>query len=356
VLIASLGLGCGGDEASAKWDKKEKKPVTVEVTIVRPQLLIDDVALTGQLNAETEVIVQPEIDGVVATIEFEEGRPIAKGDVIVTLRDGVQRARLAEANAQLSLATSIHRRTRELAKRDASAKAKMEEAEANLDAAKARVDLAQVELDRTQVRAPFDGIAGARLIAPGQRLEDRDGIVSVAAVDRLQLVFTVQEQYLAMAQLGGTIHARVSSWPGERFPGEVYYVAPNIDPTTRRLVIKAWVPNPDHKLKPGMFANVDVRVARREDALLVPEASMVYDRNGTYVWRIDADGLAEKVPVELGLRGRGQVEITAGIAAGDVIVSAGTNKVMAGKKLNATPAPVHHADGPKISETPGSES
>jgi membrane fusion protein (multidrug efflux system) len=127
---------------------------------------------------------------------------------------------------------------------------------------------------------------------------------------------------------------RVAAWGSEQFTGEVFFVSPTVDPATRRLILKARVPNPDHRLKPGMFANVDVQIAQRDHALIVPEAAMVYDRNGTYVWRMIEDDQAEKVPVEVGLRADGGVEIVDGISAGDTIVSAGTHKVLAGKKLH----------------------
>jgi membrane fusion protein (multidrug efflux system) len=115
----------------------------------------------------------------------------------------------------------------------------------------------------------------------------------------------------------------------------VYFVSPSVDTASRSLLLKAWIPNADHRLKPGMFANVDVVIAEREDALLVPESALIYDRNGTYLWRVDDEDHAEKIPIEIGLRQAGKVEILKGIAAGDRIVSAGTNKVRAGSEINA---------------------
>ena len=158
-----------------------------------------------------------------------------------------------------------------------------------------------------------------------------------------------------MAANGTPIHASVIAWPGERFHGEVFFVAPTIDPVTRRLVLKAWISNSDHRLKPGMFANVEVEIAKREGALLVPESSIVYDRNGTYIWRITAEDVAEKMPISIGLRRSGTVEVVSGIEGGDRIVSAGTHKVMAGERVNAIEAdPIAHAlDEPELSESAG---
>jgi membrane fusion protein (multidrug efflux system) len=120
-----------------------------------------------------------------------------------------------------------------------------------------------------------------------------------------------------------------------------------VDRATRRLIAKAWIPNADHRLKPGMFANVDVMVFEKESALTVPEAAMVYDRHGIYVWRVDEESRARKVPVEMGIRQRGRVEIVAGLAEHDRVISAGVNKVMAGdlvEPATALDAPPRPAD------------
>ncbi len=338
-LVAALCLGlvvvgCGGDDAPAAAGP-EPTPDTVEVTTLVPETLVDTVSLTGQLEAENSVVVQPETAGVVSRIEFVEGKPVEKGDVLLYLGDDMERARVDEARAALRLAKQVYERENKLARRDASSLARMEETRAQLETARAQLQIAEIELERMRVRAPFDGIPGARLVAPGERVEDDTGLVAISAVDRLQLLFTVPETAVALARMGGEIQARVAAFPGESFAGTVFFVSPTIDPASRRLVLKAWIQNPDHRLKPGMFANVDVEVSKRHGALLVPEASMVYDRNGIYVWRVVEGDRVEKVPVHIGLRQAGRVEIVEGLSPGDRVVSAGTNKVMAGERVRA---------------------
>ena len=335
LLLAPL-LGCDNEDTSARSGGDWKsKPATVEVTSVQPRLLRDTVVLSGSLAAESEVLLLSEIDGVVASVEFEEGHPVARGDVLFRLRDGEQQARLLEARAELQLAQDVFDRTQRLMNRDVSSAARRQEARAKLDQARARVALADLEVERTHIRAPFDGVTGQRLVSIGDRVDEKVGMVTVEAIDRLQLLFTVTEQGTALARTGVPIKVRVVAWPGEYFPGEVFFVSPSIDSVSRRLLLKAWVPNPEGKLKPGMFANVDVVISVREDALLVPESALIYDRNGTYLWRVDEDNHAEKIPIEIGLRQAGHVEILHGIAAGDRIVSAGTNKVRAGGEIDA---------------------
>jgi membrane fusion protein (multidrug efflux system) len=311
--------------------------VRVEAVELVPELLIHQVALTGQLSAEDSVVVKSEIEGVIASVHGEEGQPVAQGDLLFRLRDGRQRARLHEAKAQLALAEDVYRRTQRLSSEDISSQAMRAEASAGREEARAKVELAEAELERTRIVAPFDGVLGSRFVSPGQRM-DEEPMVELAAVDRLQLVFTVPEVSIGLARLGAQVEARVIAFPGERFPGEVFFVSPTLDSATRRLVIKAWVPNLDRRLKPGMFANVDIEIARMEGALMLPESAMVYDRHGIYVWRVTQDLRAEKVPVEIGLRQAGRVQVLAGLVAGDRVISAGTNKVMAGKRLALEPS------------------
>jgi membrane fusion protein (multidrug efflux system) len=358
VALVALALltACGG-EAETESERTESA-VTIEAVRLVPETLRDEVALTGQLNAEYEVVLKPEIDGVIKSIEFEEGQPVEGGQVLFRLKDDEQKARRTEAEAHVRLAQDVFDRTQRLASQDISSVARRAKARAELDIAQAKLALAKLQLERTRIRAPFSGVADLRLVAPGDRVSDEDGLVSVAAIDRLQLVFATQEASAGLARTGGTIYGRFVAFPGERFPGVVFFVSPRIDPASRRLIVKAWVDNADHRLKPGMFANVDVMVAVRPGALLVPEAAIVYDRNGSYLWRVDAEKLAEKVPVRIGLRQRGRVEIVEGVEAGDLIVSAGTNKLMAGSQVEVAPAePVEHArETPAPEREPGAES
>jgi len=165
-------------------------------------------------------------------------------------------------------------------------------------------------------------------------------IVRIDAIDRLQLSFSTSDHAVAIARPGMPIEATVAPYPGEIFPGEVYVVSPTLDPATRRLVLKAWVPNADRRLRPGMFAEVALEVGRREMAISVPESAIVFDHQGTFVWRVSGDDHAERVPIETGLRTAGIVEVTMGLRAGDTIVTAGVHKVSEGDALiAAAPAP-----------------
>ena len=141
-------------------------------------------------------------------------------------------------------------------------------------------------------------------------------------------------------RVGSPVWSSVAPFPDEHFAGQVYFVAPTLDPASRRLLLKAWVANRDRRLRPGLFANIQLEVARRDNALVVPESALAYDADGAFVWRVGAGETAERVPVTIGIRETGRVEVVSGLAAGDRIVSAGTHKVGPGAVVrNVAPPP-----------------
>jgi membrane fusion protein (multidrug efflux system) len=338
TALATAGCGTAEPEEAAAEGPSGPPPVTVEFLRIEPETLRDVATFSGQLNAEHSVVIRAETDGVLEAFEFAEGQMVKDGQVLFTLRRGEQEARLREAQANLALSREVYKRTQELVTRDASSLAQKDRALAELEVAKARVELAQLELERTSIRAPFDGVVGTRLVDPGDRITDDTPLVQIDAVDRLQVLFAISEQGVAFARLGASLEIRVLPYPGETFSGEVFFVSPTLDPTTRRMILKGWVPNTDGRLRAGLFANVDMEVATRENALLVPESAVVVDRHGAYVWRRKDDDTATRVPVELGLRKGGRVEVTMGLRPGDEVVVAGTHKVAEDKKLQAKPA------------------
>ncbi len=347
LAAGSFGCGIGGSEAEAELSFA----VTVEISEVTAGPLRDVATFSGQLDAEQSVMVKSEDDGVIAEVLFDEGQEVEEGMILYRLRDGEQKARLAEARAQLRLAREVHARTENLATRAAISQAARDEAAAQLAVAKARVEVAEVALERTRVRAPFSGVVGQRLVAPGERVDEKVALVQLDAVDRLQVQYGITELGILFTRVGTPVEVRVAPYPDEVFAGEVFYVSPTLDPDTRRIVAKAWVDNRDRRLRAGLFGEIDMQVAERDSAILVPEAAVVFDRHGTYVWRVDQAMKVAKVPVETGLRRGGEVEITLGLQPGDRIVSAGVNKLDEGDEVVAA-APLPATSGQARGDAP----
>jgi membrane fusion protein (multidrug efflux system) len=353
-LLVFLCLCQGGcqDSADTDGDRSGPPPAFVETVMLEPEDVEDILEFVGQLDSAHSVVLKPEISGVVAAILFEEGKAVEKAAPLVQLRDSEQRARLREAEATVSLTRSRYQRARNLVEQNAESEAGLEAAKAEYEIARAHLDLAKIQLDRTLVRAPFDGVVGARMVSPGERVNpgfdrggpgggggrrggggEASGLVRIDSLDEMELIFTLPEPVMALAREGVRVSVRVAPFPGESFGGVIYFVDPRVDATSRRVLVKARVPNPEHKLRPGLFAKLTLEISSRKDALMVPEDAVVYGRDGTFVWRI-VDGLAVSAPVELGIRQPGRVELRSGVHPGERVVSAGTHKLRSGSRVN----------------------
>jgi membrane fusion protein (multidrug efflux system) len=335
ALAAATGCGSQG-EASGPPDR----PVVVEAMRVERGPLIDVAVFSGELAAEQSVLLQPEVQGVVESAEFEQGQRVKRGDVLFRLRNLEQTAKLREAAATRDLARERWERAQQLLTRDASSQAQADVAKAEFEIANARVDLAELELDRTSIRAPFDGVVGLRLVDPGARVNKSTELVRIDAVDRLQVTFAISDEGLPHARVGMKVQAWVRPYPGEKFPGEVFFVSPSLDPRNRRILVKAWIDNGAGRLAPGLFANVDLEIRRVDGALVVPESAVAIDQRGAYVWVLDAERLPARRPIEVGLRERGVVEVVQGLTEGVEIVTAGTHKVVEGKPVEVSESPL----------------
>jgi len=339
VLAFLIALaGCGSDEANGK--PQGPPPPSVEVMQVTQQPFVETRDGVGELRAVEAVEIQSEIDGVIDTIEFEEGQAVEAGKVLIRLRDDEQRARLHEAQARVHLAKDEFERTQRLANQNAAAQAQLERRRAELAMANAQLELAGVELARTRIRAPFAGHLGPRAvgISPGARIEPDHTLIRLERIDPIDLVTTSPEYTLPLLRIGRKFDFRVQAYPDKTFNATLSFIAPSVDRTIRRVPIKARVANPDALLRPGMFADIRVELDRR-DSILLPEEAVMNDQNGSFVWRLGPENVIERAEVEVGAREGRQVEIRGGLTAGERVVSAGTHKVRAGEIVMTTSPP-----------------
>ena len=331
--LITAALACGDADSNASHG--QFPPATVETIHVEGVAFSQTLELVGQLAADEAIVVKPETAGIVQAIAFSEGQRVREGETLFTLRNAEQRAALREARAVLALASDELARTEKLSKFEVAAEAELDRARASVDAARARRDLAQVELGRMEIKAPFEGVLGARQVSPGDRVDSDTDLVSLAAVEQLKLEFTLPEVSIGVARMGMPVWIRSVAFPDERFAGEVYFVSPILDPDNRRLELKARVGNEDARLRPGMFVRIELEVEQFAGALMVPESAISFNANGPYVWQVGAESSVEQVPVELGDRQDGLVRVTNGLTPGIEIVSAGAHKLFPGAKVNS---------------------
>lgn len=313
--------------------------VAVEIATVRSGTVTVDIDAIGTLESPDSVVLAPEVDGIIAEILFDEGQPVAQGQTLVRLDDVILRAELAQARAQLTLAEANFERADTLLRQRTGTQRTRDEAWAALQSARASVALADARLQKTVIRAPFDGILGLRSVSVGGFVSRGQALVSVQTMNPLKADFRVPETFLTALRVGQSVEVAADALAGRRFPGTVSAISPQLDVNGRALRVRALIPNPELVLRPGLFVRVSIAAAQRSDAVLVPEAAVVPEGNRRVVFRV-ADGRATRVPVVLGQRQGGEVEVVEGLAAGEVVVTAGHQRLREGSAVDpVTPPP-----------------
>ncbi len=299
-------------------------PVKAAVAKLAPA--IDETGAVGNLRADESVVIRPEIAGRLAEIGFEEGRAVKKGELLARLDASEMRAQLASWKAQAGLDAQRLERAEDLFRKNFISQQALDEARSNAARSSASLREADAKLAKYDIRAPFAGVAGLRQVSEGAYVAAGTDIARLEKIDQLKLDFRVPELYLGKLRSGQEVKVLVDAYPGASFGGSVYAIEPAVDEQTRTVLVRARIGNTEMKLRPGMFARVSLTLAVRQKALWIPEQAIVPRGQESFVYRV-AEGKAQLVKVQTGLRKVGEVEITNGLAAGDVVVTEGTQKI-----------------------------
>jgi len=327
--------------------------VAVETAPVAVGRVREEVSAVGTLRSNESVVVRPEISGRIARIEFDEGKPVRKGQLLVALDDSVYAAELQQAKANLALQSSNYERTVELARQNFVSANARDQALNNLRVAEASLALAQARLAKTRIQAPFSGIVGIRQVSVGDYVKEGQDLATLEDISALKVDFRIPELFLTSLRRGQSVEVQTDALPGKTYVAVLDAIDPLVDQNGRSLVLRALLKNSDGALRPGMFVRTRLIIAERPEALTIPEEALVPVGASQYVFRV-RDGKAERVQVATGVRRAGRVEITAGLAAGDVVVTAGQIKLRDGVAVRSGGPPAAAAGkAEKAAAAPG---
>jgi membrane fusion protein (multidrug efflux system) len=321
--------------------------VAVEVGRVVVSRLDDDAQAVGSLRAVQSVTLRPEVSGRIQQLGFVDGQRVKRGQVLLQLDDTLQQAQLRQAEAQASIARTNLQRSRELSAQNFVSQSAVDQNAAALDVAQAQVALAQAQLSRMRVIAPFDATAGIRVVNVGDYVKDGADVVTLDDTSAVWVDFKLPERHAARVRAGAPIQATIDAMADKAFKGTVTALDSTVDANGRALLVRARVPNAKDELRPGMFARVRVVFATRDDALLVPEEALVPQGDKQYVFKVvdgpDGKKISQKLEAKVGLRVPGRAEILGGLEPGDMVVTAGHNRLLRG---DAIPVRVIDLDKP----------
>lgn len=355
---AAAGQGPAAKGAAAPGGAGAQAATPVETAKVETVRLPQAITAVGSLRSDESVTVRPEVAGRIATIQFMEGQRVAKGATLVRLDAAVNQAEVQQARANLTLAKSKFDRAVDLAKSNFISGQAKDEAENNYKVAEAALALVEARFAKMEIKAPFSGIIGLRVVSVGDYVKEGADLVNLESIDPLKVDFRVPEVYLRQVQSGQPLEIGLDAYPNKTFEGRVLAVNPLVDAAGRAVVIRAQVKNQDASLRPGMFARVRLITKDVSEALVVPEQALVPQGNEQFLFKV-VDNRAVRTKVEVGQRRDGRAEITSGVAAGDVIVIAGQQRLRDGATVasrNAPQGPANAEAAKGAAATSGSES
>jgi len=243
-----------------------------------------------------------------------------------------EEALLAEEKSVLAEAQRQVERLRPLIKRGAASQSTMDAAELEALTSRSRMSAIETQINERRIVAPFDGKLGLRNVSVGGMAQPGTLITTIDDDSIMKLDFSVPEIYLPSLKEGGKINATAKAYEGEVFEGVVQSIDSRVDPMSRAVVVRALLENNEKKLRPGMLMRVELFKNPR-NVIVIPEEALVPKGEKNYVFIVNQDGeeaKAKLVPIEMGSRRKGEVEVLSGISVGDQIVTHGTLRVQDG--------------------------
>jgi RND family efflux transporter MFP subunit len=417
IIVACVGAAAfalyrsGGDNAAAgatqqtsgrggRGNMGPRPPMPVEFTTVTRAPVAEHILVVGNLIGAATVEAVPRINGRLQTVNVKLGDPVRRGQLLAKIEDReiqeqvrqaeasheVARATIRQRQADLTLAQTNLERNKNLLDRELlprqtyddtearhqAALAQLDLARAQFEQAKSRLDELRINLSNTNILSPVDGFVGKRYLDPGATVGPNAPVASVVDIRSVRMVANLVEKDTKRIVAGTPAEVEVDAFPGEKFTGKVSRVAPVFDPATRTAEMEIEVPNPGFRLKPGMYARVQLTIGTKPDALTVPRNAVVdvEGKQGVFVavsgaGRQGGGGggqagaqrgagspqpaataggtpstepppmAARFIAVETGIRDADRIEIVSGLDAGARVITTGAGALKDGDRIVA---------------------
>jgi membrane fusion protein (multidrug efflux system) len=347
LFLVACGSGNGADKKGGG-----NPAATVTTTVLQPTQWTDTIDAIGTAHANESITLTAKVSETVKSVDFESGDLVHAGQVLVTLSNAADLAGLNEAAANYRDAEQSFERQQVLITRQLVAASTLDTLHAARDAAKARMDQVRAALSDRVITAPFDGVLGLRQVSPGSLVTPGTEIATLDDVSLIKLDFSVPERQLSALGNGQSVIAHSEAYPNQDFDGKIVSLDSRVDPVTRAITAQAQIANPERKLRPGMLLDVAVQRPGRQ-TLQVPELALQQVGQQAFLFRVGADDTVDQVPVTIGARKPGAVEIVDGVKAGDRVVVEGTVKLHPGSKIVEAGADKHDGNRSAASPTRG---
>jgi membrane fusion protein, multidrug efflux system len=332
------------------------QPQTVSTTKAAVMEWQRQLEAVGSLRAVNGADLSLDLPGIVEEIKFQSGDDVEAGQVLLHLRNDDDVAKLQSLEALARLAQITYDRDVRQLKAQAISQAVVDNDEATLRNYRAQVAEQKAIVDKKTPRAPFAGRLGLRQADLGQYLAAGTMVVTLQALDPIFVDFLLPQQAFDQIRVGQQVKAKVDTYPGKVFSGEITAISPKVEAATRNMQVRATIKNPDHKLLPGMYATVGIDTGAPQRLVTLPQTAITYNPYGNLVYVVDDKGkegdgkpqlVARQVFVTTGATRGDQVAILKGVKEGDTVVSAGQMKLR-----NCAPVSINNTVQPPDNPNP----
>jgi len=354
-LIIILMISCTSSDT-----RQEKTAVPVEVMKVEKGDIKQTLEFNGDIVAEYTVKVFSKIPDRITRFYVDEGDEVLKGDIIAEveatqLKQAVRRAKagLTAAKSQLANVSAEYQRAERLFSENAMSKQQYDAIRTQYEAAQSQVEQAEAGLASAQsslkdasITAPISGIIGKRNYEEGDMASPQLPVVTIVQINNVKMVFDATDKEIGQLKLDQPAKVEVTSYPDELFQGKIVKISPILDPLTRLASIEILIPNPESKLKPGMFARAEVTIGLLEDKIIIPRYAAIVtttlksiqgkDRvvKEYHVYTINDSSKAVQRNLGVEYVNHNYIAVNSGIEIGEKIVVSGQNKLLDGTVVN----------------------
>jgi len=339
VLITALGfIKFKQVQSAVQAATFQPPPEAVTSVVVKREVWPSTTGVIGTMEAVRGVMVSADLPGSVARINFDSGKSVRAGDILIELDTRQERAQLAALEAQRDLAKVNFARMDQLVKQGVISRMEYDQATAQQRQTEANVGEIRATIERKTIRAPFSGTLGIRKVNLGQYLSAGSAVVQLQALNPIYVNFGLPQQALGQVRVGRNLRVTSDDLAGKTFAGRVTAVDSVVDQATRNVQVQATLANPEGKLQPGMFVQVEVAMGASRPVITLPASAISYAPYGDSVYVItdlkDPKGQTYRgvrqqfVKVE-GSRGD-QIGVVSGLNPGDEVVTSGVFKLRNG--------------------------
>jgi len=329
TAIALTLFSCGSSDKSSTTKSAappggqgaNQPPMPVDIFVIKPTLINEKIQISGSLLANESTEIHPETSGRLVQLNIAEGKFVTQGTLLAKIYDGDLQAQLKKLEVQLDIANTNEDRSSQLLKIQGISKSDYDASVLNVNNIKADIDITRANLTKTEIRAPFNGKLGLKNISPGAFITPLTVITTISEVNKMKIQFSVPEKYGSEIKNGQLVSFTVNG-SEKRFTANVLATETAIGADTRSLTVRALIKDTDPALIPGAFANVEMILGNNPNAIMIPNSAVVPQgrKKQVFVYRSNK---ALPMDITTGVRDSANVQVLAGLAPGDTLITSG---------------------------------